>query len=348
MSFKLNLVRAALNGLHYLGVTQLCRPLTQGKGVIFCMHRVQPNEQFAQGFSPNSNLTSTPEFLEAAILHLKRKGFEFIPLGDVLPRLRAPQEKPFAVFTLDDGYKDNLIHAMPVFRRHQVPFTVYIAPGLVDGTTEMWWLALEAMIRDHPNAVLEIGDFKIDLKSSSAENAWNHLAPRLQALPEHEQRHWTREHAKRFTIDLKAMCTDIIMNWDEIRSMAKEPLATIGAHTLQHFAVKKLTSQESQFEILESGKRVASELAKPVQHFAYPYGNVDHAGPRDFAVARDAGYETAVTTRLGTVFDAHQNHPHALPRVMVSGRFQNPLWLDVLASGFPSLIKNYGKQLNVD
>ena len=35
---------------------------------------------------------------------------------------------------LDDGYNDNLCHACPVFKKNGVPFTVYVAPGFIDGS----------------------------------------------------------------------------------------------------------------------------------------------------------------------------------------------------------------------
>jgi peptidoglycan/xylan/chitin deacetylase (PgdA/CDA1 family) len=83
-----------------------------------------------------------------------------------------------------------------------------------------------------------------------------------------------------------------------------------------------------------------------VPHFAFPYGNVAHAGPRDFALARRAGFETAVTTRLGTVFPGHAEHLHALPRVLISSRFDRMRWLQVLAYGTAGFVANKGKRIN--
>ena len=89
------------------------------------------------------------------------------------------------------------------------------------------------------------------------------------------------------------------------------------------------------------------ELGLPVRHFAFPYGNVDHAGVRDFALCKEAGYETAVTTRMGAAYPDHAAHLHALPRVMVSSKYAEMRWLKVLASGLPGRMKNFGGRLNV-
>jgi peptidoglycan/xylan/chitin deacetylase (PgdA/CDA1 family) len=336
MSTVTKAVRLALQSLHLSGLAQAARPVTQGQGVIFCLHHIYSDRGEDSGFFPNANLASTPEFLDAALTGLRRRGYEFISIGDVPQRLA-------------DGYLNNLQHAAPVFQAHGCPYTVYVAPGLIDATTEMWWTALEDMIRAGRSGNLSIGDHKVALPCASDADkwaAWHRLAGPLHAMPEHEQRLWVRHNAARLGIDLARQCRDVFMTWDDVRRMAADPLATIGAHTNNHLALKKLPADEALAEMAHSGQRISSEIGKQVQHFAYPYGNVAHAGPRDFALAQQAGFATAVTTRLGTVFSEHAAHLHALPRVMVSGKYQKSAWLNVLASGLPGYVKNRGR-LNV-
>ncbi len=351
MSLSTTVLRATFETLHRSGAANMLRPWTQGLGVIFCMHRIQREQADAPSFAPNSNLSSTPEFLDAALLMLRQAGYEFLSLDAAAERIASgvTAKRPFAVFTLDDGYRDNLEQAMPVFLKHDCPFTVYVAPGFVDGTTEMWWMALERMIAGGAGQVLAVAGEHITLEASDESKwaAWSRLAPLVQALPEHEQRAWIQKNSAVHGIDLKKMCQDQFMTWDEVRQMAGHPLATIGAHTLNHYAVARLSEDEARTEILASGKRLQSELALPVKHFAFPYGNIGHAGPRDFQLSKEAGYVTAVTTRLGSVYPEHASHLHALPRIMVSGKYQETRWLKVLASGLPGRLKNLGQRLNV-
>ncbi|MCS6759049.1 MAG: polysaccharide deacetylase family protein [Candidatus Devosia euplotis] len=64
-----------------------------------------------------------------------------------LERLAAPgKSRAFVVLTFDGGYKDNLKHALPILRRHEVPFTLYVPTALVDGVGELWWQAIEDII----------------------------------------------------------------------------------------------------------------------------------------------------------------------------------------------------------
>jgi len=343
-------LKAAFETLYRSGAATLLRPLTQGLGVIFCMHSVRPacNAEFA----PNANLESTPEFLEAAITMLKAQGYDLVSMDEATGRISGTHGKasPFAAFTLDDGYRDNLEYALPVFVRHNCPFMVYVAPGLVDGTTDLWWKALECFIAQQDNLDVVVGGQKLTFVTHTPQQkllAWNSLAPRIQNLPEFERRDWIRSAASRIGLDLQQQCIDAIMSWDELRGMAKHPLASIGAHTTNHYALKRLQLEDATREIVGSRQRLEHELGCPVRHFAYPYGNVAHAGAREFRIAADAGFTSSVTTRLGTVFAEHAYHMQALPRVMVSGKYQRSRWLQVLATGLPGRLSNTGRRLSV-
>ena len=51
-----------------------------------------------------------------------------------------------------------------------------------------------------------------------------------------------------------------------------------------------------------------------IQHFAYPFGNVEACGAREAKIAAAAGFRSAATTRRGTLFPEHRQHLHELPR----------------------------------
>ena len=129
---KQRLKRAVISGgleasfiLSRLGLASHLR----GRGVIFTLHHVRPADP--RPFQPNRHLEITPDFLDATIRTLVGRGYRFIPLDEVPAALAEPEgRKPFAVFTLDDGFRDNRDHALPVFERHGVPFTIFVCKGL--------------------------------------------------------------------------------------------------------------------------------------------------------------------------------------------------------------------------
>ncbi len=347
------LLKASFEILHATRMTRALAPWTRGLGLIFCLHRVIPNGGKSEGFAPNHQLEISPAFLDAALSHIKARGYRLLSMADAVAELNAPtpQRQPFAVFTLDDGYRDNLVHAAPLFRKHQIPYTIYVAPGLVEATCDLWWLALERMIASREELAVGInGENRLVKTKTDAEKhqAWDMLFPHAKNLPEHEQRQWIRNLAATCNLDLAEQCRTLVMDWHEIRDIAKDKLCTIGAHTLNHFALRRLPQTEALREMKSSAEIIADKLQKPVRHFAYPYGDVAEAGPREFGLAIEAGFATAVVTRKGVLYPGHAAHLHALPRVMLSGRYQKIRYLDALLSGAPLALLNRFRHLDVN
>jgi peptidoglycan/xylan/chitin deacetylase (PgdA/CDA1 family) len=87
-------------------------------------------------------------------------------------------------------------------------------------------------------------------------------------------------------------------------------------------------------------------LGKRPQHLAYPVGDSTSAGPREFRIAAELGFKTAVTTRPGVLFKAHRDHLTALPRISVNGDFQQQRYLEVLMSGAATAMWNGFRRVN--
>jgi peptidoglycan/xylan/chitin deacetylase (PgdA/CDA1 family) len=100
-------------------------------------------------------------------------------------------------------------------------------------------------------------------------------------------------------------------------------------------------------EMEGSRERIEREVGLPVRHLAYPVGDASSAGPREFALARELGFASAVTTRPGMVFAQHKAHLTALPRLSVNGNWQDARYLEALLSGVPFALWNRGRRLNV-
>jgi peptidoglycan/xylan/chitin deacetylase (PgdA/CDA1 family) len=165
-------------------------------------------------------------------------------------------------------------------------------------------------------------------------------------LDEASQRHVMRALAENHGVDMAADCRRLVMNWDEIRFMADDPLVTIGAHTKGHFAISKLSASRALDEMVGSADRLEQELGKRPVHFSFPYGDQGSAGRRDFALAREAYFKTAVTTRKGMLFPAHRCHLTALPRVSLNGEYQSLTYTALYLSGAPFALWNRFQQVS--
>jgi peptidoglycan/xylan/chitin deacetylase (PgdA/CDA1 family) len=342
------LLKAALKALHYSGADGLVAPYVGGDGVILMLHHVTPDRP--RGFEPNGILKVTPDFLDSVIEEVRGAGFEIISLDDVKARLAdgATKQPPFAVFTLDDGYKDNRDFAYPVFKRHNVPFTIYVPTAYADGVGELWWLVLEEALRRLPSVEIDRdGTPRVYALETDEEKtaAFDDIYWWLRRMPEPRARAITRDLAMKAGFNPAGLCRDLVMSWAEIRMLARDPLVTIAAHTCRHFALAKLSAEEAEREMAESVARVAKELDRPCRHFSYPYGDEGSAGPREFEIARQLGLETAVTTRKGLIRKSHAGEMTALPRLSLNGDYQDTRYVKVLLSGLPFALRDGVKRV---
>lgn len=335
MSMKYAAIRAAFEMLWLSGLPRLSRLLSQSRGVIFTLHRVLPDDPPA--FSPNAILQIRPDFLDYVIERVRASGLDIVSLDEAIERLKAPKkEKAFVVLTFDDAYRDNLHYALPILRRHEAPFTLYVPTALVDGVGEIWWQAIEDIIaRQEAVAFTEGNEVEYVDTSTTArkKDAFNRLYWHLRKLPEPERRAVLAEFAEKYGYDLGKQCRDLIMSWQELRLFAGEPLCTIGAHTVHHYELAKLPEEQARQEMSQSVDVIEAQFGLRPSHFSYPLGGPLSCGPREFAMARDLGFKTAVTTRPGGLYPHHLQSLTALPRVSLNGYFQSERYVDVFSSG---------------
>lgn len=328
-------MQAGLAALHASGIGRLAAPWTRGNGVIFTLHSVHPEPPGA--FDPNGVLRISPAFLETAIETVRKAGYETVSLDEAAERIKTAEPgRPFACFTLDDGYRDNREHAYPVFRKHDVPFAMYIPAAYADGEGDLWWYALEGALRKADRLAITIADNRFEFERASPEQKsriFHEIYWTLRDRPEHALRAAVRAIGETVGYDASPLCRDLIMDWDEIRAFAADPLLTVGAHTVNHFAVAKLSEAEARTEMAESVARIEKELGRPCRHFSFPYGDETSCGPRDFAIAESLGLETAVTTHKDVLRARYRLS--GLPRISLNGHFQQARYLETMLTGLP-------------
>ncbi len=347
---KTAMMKAAMAGLYHTGAHRLLAPYTQGVGLIFTLHHVRPEPAELKPFAPNRILEVTPEFLEAVLDQVEDAGLDVITLDEAAERLERGEDKRFVCFTFDDGYRDNLHYAYPLFKRRGLPFTLYVPTAYPDGDGELWWMALEEVVArtDDEIALQRDGEtWRLPTATvADKERAFEEVYWWLRALDEDAQRRGIRALAARYGVDLRTECREEVMTWDEIRTMAADPLVTIGAHTKDHYAIAKLPEPIAMDQMAGSADRIEQELGQRPAHFAFPYGDPGSAGPRDFALAAQAGFKTAVTTRKGMLFPDHRDYLTALPRVSLNGDYQSLTYTAVYLSGAPFALWNGFQQVN--
>ena len=337
-----------LAGLSYTGVDRIYQQIDSELGMILTLHHVGPAP--VPEFAPNAHLTIHPEFLESVVALLKRRMIDIISLDEAHERIQGQSRHlgKFATFTFDDGYQDTLGHAAPVLQKHNLPYTVYLAPGLIEGSADVWWEAIEVLVRHNDHLVVPMAQYggaeNHYLNCSSLREKHEAFAFLLKFLtelvPELDQGRVLRDICSTYNVDLDNLNGGTIMGWDDVHKLKQDPMCTIGAHTLNHRALARLSVEQARQEVVEGAEVLASELGERPKHFAYPYGYRQAAAGREFELMKDLGFKTAVTTRGGMIFPGHKAHTTALPRISINGLYQEMRYFAPLTTGLPTRLSN--------
>lgn len=309
----------------------------RGMGAIFTLHHVRPDA--GKQFNPAAHLTITPEFLDASIARLKADGHVAVALRDLPEFLARPDPPgPAMVFTLDDGYRDNDLHARPVFEKHGVPYTIFIAGGFVDRTHSIWWETAEQLIGRIDEFTFDFGHGELTLPTRSLVEKYGAFDRLHNALACADQEAFVSR------LDAQARAAGIcptgivdreVMDEAELKLLSATPLAHLGAHTISHLNLAHLTAEKMRTEIDRSAQRVAGITGETPNTLAYPYGDRCAAGPREYQAARELGFKLAVTTNPGVLRAEALQELFSVRRISLNGYYQKSRYVGALASGIP-------------
>jgi peptidoglycan/xylan/chitin deacetylase (PgdA/CDA1 family) len=229
-------------------------------------------------------------------------------------------------------------------REFNAPFTVYAVSDFARGQGRLWWVALERVIAATDTIDVEIGGTATHLDTTTTaakQAAFARLHDWLRSLPgDADVNREVSALCVRYGIDEDAISRELCLSWDELKPFADDPLVTIGAHTISHGNLAKQSETSAMHELRTNRADLEAALQRPVHHLAYPYGDKNAAASREFALARSAGFNTAVTTRPGMIFAENAAHMTALPRISLNGNFQDARFLSVLTSGAATAMWN--------
>jgi peptidoglycan/xylan/chitin deacetylase (PgdA/CDA1 family) len=311
--------RIAVELVYRTGLSGLVARWYAGRGAIFMFHSVTPD----RSAHLDLDLRTSTTFLDRLLSSLRAADIDVLSIDEVIPRLTSTNRRRFVVFTFDDGYADNLNFALPIFEKHQAPFAVYVATGIVTRQLYGWWIGLERLLLD--NDRIEI---------SPLERRWTTSSRAEKRLAYKEVCDWVSTDIEarapllqstfvRYGVSIPALLEETGLTAEQVRILGRHPLVTIGGHTKSHFELAKMPETDARDDIVANRRFLERILDGPVDHFAYPFGGPDACGAREARLTAAAGFKTAVTTRHGCVFERHLDCAHFLPRVGINRPYES-------------------------
>ena len=335
-------MRFGLNVIGRSGLANAIKPVFGGVGAVLMLHHV--GNRAPSYFGGNDHLSIKPEFLTQILDEFRQECIDIVSLDEAIWRMKADKKTtPFVALTFDDGYRDNIETAYPILQSFRVPFTIFVCSGFVDRKVPIWWLSLESIIQANNEIELYVDGTTHQLqcvgkteKSASYVKAVNLLKNAPFAVAESSLARLYDDYQH----DPLALVDQEMSTWEMLSELTNDPLVTIGAHTVSHPFLPKLSRDQACLEMMDSRDRIKEMTGCDTEFFAYPYGFAGAAGPREVRLAEEMGFKAAFTTRRGTLSAEHANHMCALPRVSINGHYQNMGAMRALLSGFPFYVSN--------
>lgn len=286
-------------------------------GVVLMLHRVADYDK--SRLVPNEDLKVSPTFLQKTIDKYRKAGFVFLSLDEVYDVIteKVKIDKPFVSFTLDDGYIDNYTTAYPIFKKSNVPFCIFVATDFPDKRAILWWITIEDLILS--NDIIQLSDGST-YTSQTYQQKWDTfrlIREKILKLDQKDLLASLQNLFSNYQIDWLEPIQKMSMSWDNIRELGKEPLCTIGGHTMSHPSFTSLKLDEIKDEINGGISKLKSVIDYEICHFAYPYGSVKEDGEREYEFLKSFCFKTAFVSYGGVITKNDINNMTHLPRFML-------------------------------
>jgi peptidoglycan/xylan/chitin deacetylase (PgdA/CDA1 family) len=225
------------------------------------------------------------------------------PLETAAQAMRAGELPPNAiVITFDDGYRDNLVTALPILSELSLTATVFL-PTSVVGTNRLLWhdRVSRAVICSSASVLPGFGAQGTDLPLGGPVQRRRvvvDLLHYLRSLDDDQREARVTQLMNNLNYTDEDGDPGLMLNWADVREMQRRGFS-IGSHTVSHPVLSRVSADRARAEIVQSKEIIERELGVPVQAFAYPSGR---PGDFDAGIKRlvdEAGYTCAVTTISG-------------------------------------------------
>lgn len=327
------------------GVHKLFKPFYGGIGHAIMFHRIlNEGGKFITG-----GLQVTQGYLDQIINYFVANDIDIVSLDECYRRINSKnKERRFVTFTFDDGYEDNLKLALPVFEKHNVPFSVFVTTGYQERKAILWWYLLEELFikKDEIEFCYKSQHF---CESIRTETDKRRIFARIKefilesvSLDDYQKRLEAIFIDSGF--DLFDYNKEKFMTREQIKELANHSLATIGAHTVHHLSLKGLSNEEEvKKEIRDSVDYLEDLIGQKIEYFAYPYGTEEEASEREYRLAKECGIKMAFTTVRKNISRNQAKSLMSVPRVGINNTM-DLTHIDLFMNG---LMVFYNKIINI-
>lgn len=221
------------------------------------------------------------------------KEFDIVPLHQICGMKEQgiiPTKNTIAL-TFDDGFLNNVVVALPLLEKYQIPATFFICTASITDPIYAHPTDRIDLIRIFPQTSF----IKIGTETFLREN--HQLISRRDGKNAYTGiimlsfQQWLRANN-----DLRDQLSQNIINENlelyqlvndpSVATLSKSDLVTLGSHSHHHVNLTMLTAAEAGYQ-LEESKNILESYGKKIDTMAFPYGFYDQ---RTISLAKESGY----------------------------------------------------------
>lgn len=327
---KREFLARGMAGLGVIGLLE--RAARRASIVVATFHRIgEP----AAGSYYDGVYAASPAAFRAQVRHLRDR-FRLIGLDELIALADAgfAVDRPTALITFDDGYRDNFDVALPILEELGASATFFIPTGFFTHPRLPWWDHLAYVLKQtrNPRITLDLPGpepLVLDLETNPRSAAIAavvrlYLDGKIRDTDESAFRTHLEERAG-VAVDEGSLGRDLFMTWDQVRALAERGMA-IGSHAHDHRNLGRLDEADQRRELTESKRILEHELGREVRALAYPFGWAGTFSPLTERLAHEAGYRLAFSSLEGVNRPGSSSNRFALRRLGVGYHDSAPLF----------------------
>ncbi|HLD49722.1 MAG TPA: polysaccharide deacetylase family protein [bacterium] len=236
-------------------------------------------------------------------MRFMQKHFELISASELVGRIEKgiSVDRPQAVISFDDGYRDNLEAAYPILSRYKIPAIIFLATASIGTGEPIWTSRVDQLFRNAVAPRLRLdnlqGGKSFELGDTSQRMKVSYLVKKeMKDVPDSRRHVVLKELEEKIGIPGAAEEETEMLSWAEVGRLLEDPLIEIGSHTVTHRMLDHLPAEEIREELLESKAKIEAETGRKIDFLSYP-GNGYNSKVLD--AAREAGYRAAFAVDHG-------------------------------------------------
>lgn len=271
----------------------IARHLARNKVTIMVFHKVPDR---ADPMAPYEFDIARFEFM----LDFVRSRYQIISMRDALQGMRDGNIPNSCVcLTFDDGYSNWTTGVVPMLMKRRVPATFYITTGQFGGLP-LWHERIRHAVSMADKPIGGIADLSMDLPIATATQKQESVLALENAL-KYQTLAYREAQLKRLEAQTGSDPSSLPrMSADQVREIHGCGFE-IGAHSVDHPILSMCSAEEARSELVNSRATLERIVVAPILGLAYPNGRNRDFDSAHIRLAREAGYDYAVSTEPGSM-----------------------------------------------